>query len=187
MDKYHQLFEQLGGNLDALYEQTSHLTHSAPARLFQACYKEIHQLATREANVAVIRSEVIEGVERAAENTIADSEIELQDGLSILAMTATICPLIGLLGTVWGILEVFQAMDTTSTPSISEIAPGISAALITTIFGLFAAIPAAASYNLFVVHVGRMVASMENLAARITNVLVRHQIRQGRGRGEAGA
>jgi biopolymer transport protein TolQ len=176
--KFQNLFEHLGGNLDALHEQTSHLKNNPAAKLFQSCYKEIHLLAPREENVAVIRGEVVEGVERASDRSVAETEIFLERGLSVLTMTASTCPLIGLLGTVWGILEVFQAMDQVSTPTIGDIAPGISAALITTIFGLIAAIPAAAAYNLFAVRINRIVAALENLAGRISNVLVRHQIRQ---------
>jgi biopolymer transport protein TolQ len=178
LTKFQQLFEHLGGNLDALHEQTTQQKNNPAAKLFQACYREIHLLAPRQENVAVIRGEVVDGVERAADRAIAASEIQLEKGLSILSMTSTTCPLLGLLGTVWGILEVFQAMDQTATPSISDIAPGISAALVTTIFGLIAAIPAAAAYNSFNIRINRIVADLENLASRVSNILVRHQIRQ---------
>lgn len=185
VSKFRNQFDHLGGNLDALHEQTIAWKDNPAAILFQSCYREIHLLAPREANVAVIRAEVVEGVERASDRCISETEIQLERGLSLLTMTASICPLIGLLGTVWGILEVFQAIDRTSTPSIGEIAPGISAALITTIFGLIAAIPAAAAYNLFLVRLNRMLSSLESLAGQITNILVRHQIRQTRPRGES--
>lgn len=182
IERFQQLFDHLGGNLDALYEQVSHTRQNPAARLFQACYREIHLLAPREANVAVIRSEVVEGVERASDRAITETEFSLQSGLSILTMAASISPLMGLLGTVWGILEVFQAMDQASTPSIAEIAPGISAALVTTVFGLIAAMPAAAAYNLFLVRMNRILAVLENLAGMISNILIRHQLRQGRER-----
>jgi biopolymer transport protein TolQ len=178
IEKFQQLFEHLGGNLDALYEQVSHTRNNPAARLFQSCYREIHILAPRESNVAVIRSEVVEGVERASERSIAETEIWLQKGLPVLTMTASVGPLMGLLGTVWGILEVFQRMDKAAAPSISEIAPGISAALVTTAFGLIAAIPAAAAYNMFIVRVNRVLSLLENLASMISNILVRHQLRQ---------
>ncbi|MCA9412206.1 MAG: MotA/TolQ/ExbB proton channel family protein [Candidatus Omnitrophica bacterium] len=183
--KFRSQFDHLGGNLDALHEQTISWKQNPAATLFQSCYREIHLLAPREANVAVIRGEVVEGVERASERTINETEMHLEKGLSLLTMTASTCPLLGLLGTVWGILEVFQAIDRSSTPSIGEIAPGISAALITTIFGLIAAIPAAAAYNLFLVRLNRMLSTLENLAGQITNILVRHQIRQTRSTGES--
>jgi biopolymer transport protein TolQ len=182
--RFEELFNHLGGNLDALHEQTTHSKDNPAASLFESCYREIHLLAPREANVAVIRGEVVEGVERASERSIAETEMQLEKGMSILVMTASTCPLLGLLGTVWGILEVFQAMDQTATPSISDIAPGISAALITTIFGLIAAIPAAGAYNLYSVRINRIIAALENTAGRISNILVRHQIRQTRQRGE---
>src|SRR3990172_5682999 len=156
LDRFQQLFDHLGGNLDALYEQTSQNRNSPAARLFQSCYREIHLLAARESNVAVIRSEVVEGVERASDRAITETEMLLHKGLSILTMTASISPLMGLLGTVWGILEVFQAMDRAAAPSIKDIAPGISAALVTTVFGLLAAMPAAAAYNLFLVRTNRI-------------------------------
>ncbi|MCL4735638.1 MAG: MotA/TolQ/ExbB proton channel family protein [Candidatus Omnitrophica bacterium] len=178
MEKFQQLFEHLGGNLDALYEQTNQSRNSPAGRLFQACYREIHHLAPRESNMAVIRTEVIEGVERASARSIAESEIILSRGLPVLTMTASISPLMGLLGTVWGILEVFQSMDQSTAPSIKDIAPGISAALVTTVFGLLAAMPAAGAYNIFLVRINRMLSILENLASMISNILVRHQLRQ---------
>ncbi len=178
VDRFQQLFDHLGGNLDALYEQTRDNDRNPAARLFQSCYREIHLLAPRESNVAVIRAEVVEGVERSSDRSITETEMQLHKGLSVLTMTASISPLMGLLGTVWGILEVFQSMDRSAAPSIKDIAPGISAALVTTVFGLLAAMPAAAAYNLFLVRMNRMVSSLENLASMISNILVRHQLRQ---------
>jgi biopolymer transport protein TolQ len=182
LEKFQQLFDHLGGNLDALYEQISNTHQNPAARLFQSCYREIHILAPRErdSNTAVIRAEVVEGVERASIRAIAETEVSLQKGLAILVMTASVGPLMGLLGTVWGILEVFQAMDRSAAPSIKDIAPGISAALVTTVFGLLAAIPAAGAYNIFLVRVNRILSAMENLGGMISNILVRHQLRQGR-------
>ena len=178
---FQQLFEHLGGNLDALYQQVINQKHNPAAKLFQACYREIHILAPRESDGAVIRSEVVEGVERASERSIVEIEMSLEKGLSFLAMTASIAPLLGLLGTVWGILEVFQSLDKTTTSTIDKIAPGISAALVTTAFGLLAAMPAAAAYNLFVVRASRMISILENLSSMISNILVKYQLRQSRG------
>lgn len=178
LERFQQLFDHLGGNLDALYEQTRDNNKNPAAKLFQSCYREIHLLAPRESNVAVIRSEVVEGVERASERAITETEMLLHRGLSVLTMTASISPLMGLLGTVWGILEVFQSMDRSAAPSIKDIAPGISAALVTTVFGLLAAMPAAVAYNLFLVRTNRMVSLLDNLASMISNILVRHQLRQ---------
>jgi biopolymer transport protein TolQ len=76
---------------------------------------------------------------------------------------------------------VFQNMDQSTTATIDKIAPGISAALVTTAFGLLAAMPAAAAYNLFLVRASRMISILENLSSMISNILVKYQLRQSRG------
>ena len=66
----------------------------------------------------------------------------------LLAIGSSLAPLIGLLGTVWGILDAFQAMGAKGSALLSDVAPGLSSALLTTVVGLFVAIPSAAGYNL---------------------------------------
>ena len=64
-----------------------------------------------------------------------------------LATTAAVCPFIGLFGTVWGIMDAFNAIGAYASADISVVAPGIGAALTTTAAGLAAAIPAVVAYN----------------------------------------
>jgi len=67
--------------------------------------------------------------------------------LIFLATTATISPFLGLLGTVWGIMRSFISMGAAGSADLYVVGPGIAEALITTIFGLGAAIPAVIGYN----------------------------------------
>ncbi len=67
--------------------------------------------------------------------------------LIFLATTATISPFLGLLGTVWGIMSSFLSMGLRGSANLYVVGPGIAEALITTIFGLGAAIPAVIGYN----------------------------------------
>ncbi|MDD4856963.1 MAG: MotA/TolQ/ExbB proton channel family protein [Candidatus Krumholzibacteria bacterium] len=67
--------------------------------------------------------------------------------VQFLATTATISPLLGLFGTVWGIMAAFLSMGAQGSASLFVVGPGIAVALITTIFGLGAAIPAVVGYN----------------------------------------
>lgn len=77
-----------------------------------------------------------------------DREIEnLERNLSWLATIAAAGPLLGLLGTVWGIMNSFQAIAASKNATLAVVAPGISEALFTTALGLIAAIPAAVAYN----------------------------------------
>jgi biopolymer transport protein TolQ len=72
---------------------------------------------------------------------------EWESYLLFLATTASISPLLGLLGTVWGIMSSFLSMGLQGSASLFVVGPGIAEALITTVFGLGAAIPAVVGYN----------------------------------------
>ncbi len=72
---------------------------------------------------------------------------KLQKGMGILATTANVSPLIGLLGTVWGIMYSFINIGERGSVSIDVVAPGIAEALITTMAGLCVAIPAMVGHN----------------------------------------
>ena len=72
---------------------------------------------------------------------------KLKKGMGLLATTANVSPLIGLLGTVWGIMYSFISIHQQGSASIETVAPGIAEALITTIAGLCVAIPAMVGHN----------------------------------------
>jgi biopolymer transport protein TolQ len=92
--------------------------------------------------------------------------------IQFLATTATISPLLGLFGTVWGIMAAFLSMGAQGSASLFVVGPGIAVALITTIFGLGAAIPAVVGYN----YVQRSIRAKEDelasFALRFRNRLV---------------
>ncbi|HEY5807805.1 MAG TPA: MotA/TolQ/ExbB proton channel family protein [Povalibacter sp.] len=71
----------------------------------------------------------------------------LQMGLSILATTGSVSPFIGLLGTVWGILNALTRISLSGQPNLAEIAGPIGEALVMTAIGLFVAVPAVMGYN----------------------------------------
>lgn len=70
-------------------------------------------------------------------------------GVFLLAMISSIAPFLGLLGTVWGIMNSFYEIGNQGSASLPVVAPGIAEALITTIVGLAVAIPALFFYNFF--------------------------------------
>lgn len=97
-----------------------------------------HILAAGIANASHGRDTVKESMEAAASQVLHD----LERFLTALGVIATIAPLIGLLGTVTGMIDVFAAIVTEGTSDASLLAGGISKALITTAAGLSVAIPA---------------------------------------------
>jgi len=103
------------------------------------------------------------GVRRIAER-VAYAEIEaLERYLIVLSTTVTIAPFLGLMGTVWGIMQAFWDMSAMRSANLTVVAPGIAEALITTIAGLSAAIPAVVFYNLFVRKIDLIGNEMERL------------------------
>lgn len=113
------------------------------------------------------------GIDRVVERTIASETRELESFLIFLATTASVCPFVGLFGTVWGILGSFQALAISGSAAIQALAPGISTALITTIAGLFAAIPAAIFYNWFVARIAGLTHRMDAFALELANIVQR--------------
>jgi biopolymer transport protein ExbB len=86
-----------------------------------------------------------------------EENMKLEHRLSYMALIGTISPMVGLFGTVHGMISAFQVIATGgSTPEASELAGGISTALFTTLLGLAIAIPAIAVYNILKNRVARL-------------------------------
>jgi biopolymer transport protein TolQ len=87
---------------------------------------------------------------RSAMNRSAGAEItNMEAHLSFLATTGSVSPFVGLLGTVWGVMSSFLSMGVRGSATLAVVAPGIAEALIATVAGLAAAIPAVIAYNYF--------------------------------------
>ena len=97
-----------------------------------------------------------------------------------LASTGSVSPLLGLFGTVWGIMSSFQAIGVTKNTNISAVAPGVAEALLTTAVGLIAAIPAVVAYNKFSNDIDKLVSRMEAFSGELGAIISR-QLEQNRG------
>ena len=113
---------------------------------------------------------------RAMQVQISKETEALEIDLQTLATIASVSPYIGLLGTVWGIMNSFQSLSQTSQTTIAQVAPGISEALIATALGLIAAIPAVIAYNKFNKDIAMIVARYENFSEELTEILQRTHI-----------
>ncbi len=97
--------------------------------------------------------------------------VELERFLAALGTIAMISPLLGLLGTVWGLIVVFDQITTTGLGQPSDLAGGIAQALITTAAGLAVAIPAVIFHRFFQRRVAVLVSQMEAVAHQLMDVL----------------
>ena len=98
---------------------------------------------------------------------------DLSGGLAWLAVIGGVSPLLGLLGTVIGVMHAFVGIGASGTGSIAAVAPGIAEALITTVGGLVVAIPAIIAYNLFVRRVNTFDGELEGFASEFIGALAR--------------
>jgi len=99
-----------------------------------------------------------------------NKEIEkLEEGMDFLASIGSVAPFIGLLGTVWGIVNAFQSIAITNNTSLAVVAPGIAEALFATALGLLAAIPAVAAYNKYSNNLEKMSNNLEYFIFEFTS------------------
>ena len=90
---------------------------------------------------AALTAREIELVRGTCEHILDEEEIRLDHGMGIISAIVAAAPMLGLLGTVWGVLDAFAEMGTAGSANLATIAPSISAALVTTVVGLLIAIP----------------------------------------------
>lgn len=112
-------------------------------------------------------------VERSMQIGVGEEISRLETNMSWLATIAAITPFIGLFGTVWGIIDAFQALTGAGAASLRAVGPGIAEALVATAMGLFAAIPAAIFYNYFGFVVRDLSARMEDFGLEFMNLIER--------------
>jgi len=108
-----------------------------------------------------------DAVEKAMEDASVEQSARLHRKIEYLSVISTIAPMLGLLGTVWGMIQAFLEFETKANPQVSELAPGIYRALVTTLLGLGVAVPAVASYAFFRNRIDELVAEAALLAERV--------------------
>lgn len=105
----------------------------------------LQQDATTRPTLTAARMELVEST---CAHATDEETVTLNRGMTALAVVTSSAPLLGLFGTVWGVMLAFQAMAASGSANIAELAPGISSALLTTVVGLVVAIPSTIAYNI---------------------------------------
>jgi len=122
--------------------------------------------AARRPNVSL---KSMEHVKRLMENAVAQESLKLEGGLILLAIAVSGGPFLGLLGTVWGVMSTFGHIAQQGTATMQTMAPGVSAALITTVAGLIVAIPSMFGYNWLVHNLRVMTVELDNFAQELVS------------------
>ncbi len=106
-------------------------------------------------------------VEKSMEDTSIEQAGRLFRKIEYLSIISTIAPMLGLMGTVWGMIVAFLEFQTKANPQVAELAPGIYKALVTTLMGLGVAVPALTSFAIFRNRIDGMVAEATLLAEHV--------------------
>ncbi len=112
----------------------------------------------------------LELLQSALERAVAEQVVRLESQVSVLGTAVSASPFLGLLGTVWGVMDAFTGIAVAGSATIGALAPGIAAALITTVVGLVVALPSMVGYNILVANIRRLTVEMENFASEFISI-----------------
>ena len=169
-DKFLSLFQHTRGDILSLYQKGTARGNSPFQTLYQNICHELTGLLNTSGSKHITNFQ-LNTLNELADRSISSQLLSLEKYLIVLATTASISPLLGLLGTVWGVLISFRGMSVLGSASLAVVAPGISEALVTTVAGLIVAIPALVGYNWITNRLQILVRELENFSSRLLSYI----------------
>ncbi len=162
-----------GVNLDDLYQQYSENINNSQVRVFISGMREFKKINQKQSLTNSRLKDFSQRISNSMHISISREIERLEKGMSFLASIGSVAPFIGLLGTVWGIVNAFQSIALSNNTSLAVVAPGIAEALFATALGLLAAIPAVAAYNKFSNDLEKLSNNLEYFSIEFSAVLLR--------------
>jgi biopolymer transport protein ExbB/TolQ len=127
-------------------------------------------ILARSISVKISRTS-FETVQVALERAASTEALSLEKGMIILSTAVAGGPFIGLFGTVWGVMETFSGIGVAGAATLNAMAPGVAAALLATVAGLFVAIPAMFAYNYMVTMIRGITQELDGFSAEYATAL----------------
>lgn len=159
-----------GKSLEDLYDRVSTGPRHPMIAVFLAGMREWR----RSVNQRVVKGDaLIRRLDVVMEIAIGREMARLERRVPFLASLAAAAPLLGLFGTVWGIINSFEAIAAQQNTNLAVVAPGMAEALFTTALGIIAAIPAMLAYNRIASDLGGVAARMEAFAGEFSAIVSR--------------
>ena len=126
-----------------------------------------HRQDGEGAEPPILSNHEIDLVRSTCEHALDEEVLRVEHGMGLILTVISIAPMLGLLGTVWGVLDAFYEMGTAGSANLATIAPSISSALVTTVVGLLVALPGIVAHSLLTAMVKNVTADMEGFAAEL--------------------
>jgi biopolymer transport protein TolQ len=161
-----------GISLEELFERIGQRPKDPMSSIFVAAMKEWRRSVGKGAT-PLGTAAVAERMDRVMKISLEREMDQLNRRMIFLASTASASPFLGLLGTVWGIMNTFTSIGASADTSLATVAPGIAEALFATALGLVAAIPAVVFYNKISSDLARYALRLENFAGEFGAILSR--------------
>ena len=164
-----------GGDLTTIYKSLAEGDQSdlGMTGIFGSGFREFARLEKESLGA----DQVLEGARRSMRVSQMREMDRLEHNLAFLATVGSTSPYVGLFGTVWGIMNSFQALGNVQSATLALVAPGIAEALIATAMGLFAAIPAVIAFNRYADQVGRLEVRYDAFMEEFSAILHRNAAR----------
>ncbi len=155
--------------------------YSPLATLFSEGLKEVESIIKTLPGGKVTeddRQMITQEIERSLTIASQDEVVYMERYLAFLGTTGTVGPLLGLFGTVWGIMDAFYGIGLKGSGDIGALAPGLAEALINTTGGLFVAIPAVIAYNYFAEKIKDIATRMDSFSVEFLSYANRTYLRR---------
>lgn len=161
-----------GGSLDTLYNAYAKNPTDPLSAIFISAIRELRRSVGEKSKInSTINLE--ERIDKVMQIAIDKQVDKMETRMMFLASTGSVAPLLGLFGTVWGIMDSFNAIGATQSTNIAAVAPGVAEALFTTAVGLIAAIPALIAYNKLTSDIDHISKKMETFSDELSAIISR--------------
>src|SRR3954471_3202159 len=151
-------------NVLAIYERSVDVDGCPNYTVYKSGATELQTRLQSSKKPGEVSLKAMEHIKRTLERAVAVEALKLESGLIFLAIAVSGAPFLGLLGTVWGVMSAFSYVAMKGNADLATMAPGVSAALITTVAGLLVAIPSMFGYNWLVHHLRVLTVELDNFA-----------------------
>ena len=179
LNRQASLFEdqiESGKSLEDVASAAGERPTQALPRMLQSALRDWREGRAKAAGAETQTALLLQRIDRGLDSIVARESARVEEGLGSLAIVATASPFIGLFGTVWGIMNAFQAIAVQKNTNLSVVAPAISQALFATAVGLAAAIPAYIAYNKLSTDAGKYAGRLESFADDLSAAVARRLI-----------
>lgn len=166
-------------SLNDLNSRLGEYPYSPTREVFRSGYAELarsNQMREQTSALELAIGAAMDNLNRTLQKAKLLERKRLEKNLAYLAIIASVTPFVGLFGTVWGIMNSFEGIARSGSASLASVAPGIAEALISTAFGLAAAIPAVIGYNLFNGRLRQQMMSVDGFCADFLNIVERYLV-----------